>query len=82
MSAATLPHCLPIVLFGRPCNTTKTIIQSSSMKADQKRIGRRPKRSIVGIVKYVPIAKIMFMTAARTCERKLERPTWEKILVE
>lgn len=56
-------------------------IEMAHTRADHSIIGLRPNFSIVGGVKKVPMANPVFMTAARSCERKSERPMFAKIRV-
>jgi len=63
---AAAAHCVLTVGFGSPIRTTKVVMNSAQTRADQNMMRWRPKRSIVGGNGYVPIANMVFMTAARS----------------
>jgi hypothetical protein len=60
----------------------KIIMEIPQPRAVQSMIFRLPNLSIVPGVKYVPIANIVFITAARSWDRKGDRPMLAKIRVE
>ena len=52
-----------------------------SIMAVQNMIPRRPPLSIVQGVNQVPVAKMVFITAASREDRNGDKPTWEKMMV-
>ena len=63
---ATAVHCVAVDLSWTPFMATKTAIAAVQATVDQKRIGRRPKRSNVHMSGQVPSQNAVFMTAARS----------------
>jgi hypothetical protein len=57
------------------------IMETPQPRAVQSMICRLPNLSIVPGVKYVPIAKMVFITAARSWDKKGDRPMFANIRV-
>ena len=79
---AAAAHCVLTVGFCKPMRATKVVMNRAHTNADQNMMRWRPKRSIVAGSGQVPRANMVFMTAARSWDRKSEIPTFLKILVE
>jgi hypothetical protein len=80
MIAATATHCFVRVGFGDPIIATKTVKQIVKQTAEYIIMFLRPSFSIVEGKRKDPMAKTVFITAARSWEIVEERPICEKIL--
>lgn len=78
--AATATHCFASVGPGDPIMATKILRQIVRPPAEYINIFLLPNLSMVEGRKREPIAKIVFITAARSWDSVEERPIWAKMV--